>query len=102
MVAAGPAGETNTVAAKHFGNGYYLYGPVVVDTAARAHGVLRKLSQAMFEGTKDSYSAAVAFIEDADHVSRVVHQRLGWKQVDEFKVGGSGYHVFWHATGGVA
>jgi predicted GNAT superfamily acetyltransferase len=88
-----------SVAEKHFGKqGYYLWGPVVVDSEFRGHGVLRKLSDAVFEGTRDTYSTAVAFIEDVNHVSRVVHERLGWKAVDGFSVGDSKYNVFWHAT----
>jgi len=98
-VVNGPAGETNYLAEKHFGpRGYYLYGPVVVDSQFRGHGVLRKLSDAVFAGTRDTYATAVAFIEEINHVSRVVHERLGWKAVDGFQVNGSKYNVFSHPT----
>lgn len=81
----GPAGRTNELARAAFGpDGYFLYGPVVIDRAFRRRGLLRALSTALLARAAARYPVAVAFVQQDNQASLAAHRVLGWHDLDTF------------------
>lgn len=102
-VETGPAGRTNELAAQRFGpNGYFLYGPAVVEDPYRRRGVLAAMVDRLFQDASGDYSAGVAFIEDVNAASKAAHRRLGFAAFATFGLDGRSYECLWRPTGPTA
>ena len=82
----GPAGGAVRAARGAGVEDFFLYGPALVDEAARGRGVMRALSSHAFEWAHGRYRWAVAFIEDSNAVSARVHGALGFSPVASFEL----------------
>lgn len=92
----GPPGLTVETAQEAGITDAFLCGPALVTPEARGHGVLRALSDEVFAWAAGRYAHGVAFVEDENHVSRQVHERLGWRPVGTFTWQDRGYTVLAH------